>query len=54
MPWLALIVHAEDQGVALAGEKDLDGIVGVSALGKKLELRTAGFLEKFELGSRLR
>ena len=54
MPWLTLIENTEDQGVALIGEKDLDGIVCVSALGKKLQLGSAGLLEKFELGSSFR
>lgn len=46
--WLTLVVNAENQGIALVGEKNFDRVVGVTSIGEHLELGEPGFFEKFE------
>lgn len=49
--WLTFVKYAQNQGVALVGEEDFDGIMGIAAICKKLELGVSWFFKKLELGS---
>ncbi len=50
MSWLLFIVNAENQRIALVGEEDFDGVVGIATVGKKLELAESWFFEQLEFG----
>ncbi len=51
MPRLSLIVHAENQRIALVGEQNFDGVVRVAFFGKQLELCATGLFEQLEFGN---